>query len=52
MLLLAAGTAGGILLGTLLTRIVSARLARSMMLWCAWAGVLVVLGRGFLALAG
>ena len=52
MMLLAAGTAGGILLGALLTRIVSARLARSMMLWCAWAGVLVVLGRGFLALAG
>ncbi|UYO96094.1 hypothetical protein OED01_10810 [Microbacterium sp. M28] len=50
MLLLGVGTAAGIILGALLTRVVPGRVARALMLWCAWAGVLVVLARAFVAL--
>lgn len=48
--ILVAATAGGILIGTLLTRFVPARVARFAMLALAWAGATVVLVRGLLAL--
>src|SRR5690606_28290600 len=45
-------TAVGILGGGLLVRIVPAALARTVRLWCAWAGSLVVLVRAVLAVVG
>ena len=48
--LLVAATAAGILIGTLLTRFVPPRIARTAMLSIAWAGATVVLVRGILAL--
>lgn len=48
--LLIAATAGGIIVGTLLTRFVPPRVARLAMLAIAWAGATVVLIRGVLAL--
>ncbi|SIT88557.1 TSUP family transporter [Microbacterium sp. RU33B] len=48
--LLVAATVGGILVGTLLARLVPARVARLAMLSIAWAGATVVLVRGILAL--
>ncbi|MGO1508127.1 MAG: TSUP family transporter [Microbacteriaceae bacterium] len=44
-------TAIGIVGGALLTRVVPIPLARAVMLWCAWAGALVVLGRAVVAVA-
>ncbi|MFS2281719.1 hypothetical protein V2S04_12975 [Microbacterium sp. OR21] len=43
--MLGACTAGGILLGGLVARRVPLALARRVMLLCAWAGTLVMLGR-------
>ncbi|MCW3493713.1 TSUP family transporter [Microbacterium sp. SSM24] len=48
--LLVAATVGGILIGTILSRHVSPRIARIAMLAIAWAGATVVLVRGILAL--
>jgi uncharacterized membrane protein YfcA len=48
--MLVAATVAGILIGTLLARLVPARLARLAMLAIAWAGATVVLIRGILAL--
>lgn len=48
--LLVAATVGGILIGTILSRHVSPRVARIAMLAIAWAGATVVLVRGILAL--
>ena len=48
--MLVAGTAAGILIGSLLTRYVSPRIARRAMLVVAWAGATVVMVRGALAL--
>lgn len=48
--ILVAATVAGILVGTLLTRFVPARVARLAMLGIAWAGATVVLVRGILAL--
>lgn len=45
-------TAAGILAGTLLTKAISVAFARRAMLWCAWAGTLVVFVRGVVASAG
>jgi uncharacterized membrane protein YfcA len=42
-------TALGIFLGALLARVVPVALARSVMLWCAWIGALVVLVRAIVA---
>ena len=50
VLLLVAATVLGILVGTLLTRFVPARVARLAMLSIAWAGAAVVLVRGVVAL--
>ena len=50
MWLLIAATVTGIIVGTLLTRFVPARIARIAMLAIAWAGATVVLVRGILAL--
>ncbi|MDA4894444.1 MULTISPECIES: TSUP family transporter [unclassified Microbacterium] len=50
VVLLAACTAVGILLGTLLTRSVPPRIARIAMLACAWAGAGVVLVRAVLSM--
>jgi len=44
-------TAAGILGGALLTRVVPVVLARRVMLWCAWAGTIVVFLRGILTVA-
>lgn len=52
MLLLSAATAAGILGGSLLARVVPASAARTVMLWCAWTGAVVVLIRGALAMLG
>ncbi|MDP3950960.1 sulfite exporter TauE/SafE family protein [Microbacterium sp.] len=49
--LLGACTAVGILGGALLTKVIPVALARRVMLWCAWAGTVVVFARGLLALA-
>lgn len=49
---LAACTIGGTVAGALLERIVRPALARTVMLWCAWGGVAVVLVRAVLALGG
>jgi uncharacterized membrane protein YfcA len=49
--ILLAATVAGIVVGTLLTRFVPARIARMAMLTIAWAGATVVLVRGILALA-
>lgn len=48
--LLVAATAGGIAIGTILSRHVSPKTARTAMLAIAWAGATVVLVRGILAL--
>ncbi|MHC2999684.1 hypothetical protein OB08_10710 [Microbacterium sp. HJ5] len=48
--LLIAATAGGIAIGTILSRHVAPRIARIAMLALAWAGATVVLVRGILAL--
>jgi uncharacterized protein len=48
--LLVAATVAGIVVGTLLARLVPARIARVAMLAIAWAGATVVLLRGILAL--
>ncbi len=48
--LLVAATVGGIVVGTLLARLVPARVARLAMLSIAWVGATVVLVRGILAL--
>lgn len=48
--MLIAATVAGILVGTLLARLVPARVARLAMLGLAWAGATVVLIRGILAL--
>lgn len=48
---LGACTAIGILTGALLVRVVPVALARAVMLWCAWAGTIVVLARAVLSLA-
>lgn len=50
--LLSACTVIGIIGGSFLVRVVPERLARTAMLWCAWAGALVVLVRAFFALLG
>lgn len=47
---LVAATAGGIAIGTILSRHVAPRIARTAMLAIAWAGATVVLVRGILAL--
>jgi len=47
---LSLATAAGIVAGTFLTRIVPASAARTLMLWCAWAGAAVVFARAVLAL--
>ncbi|WP_193596484.1 TSUP family transporter [Microbacterium sp. YJN-G] len=52
LLILAACTAGGMLLGALAARRVPLVLARRVMLLCAWAGVIVVLGRAIASLLG
>ncbi|WP_243232477.1 TSUP family transporter [Microbacterium sp. CIAB417] len=52
MLVLSTCTAVGIVAGAALTRVVPVRVARAMMLSCAWAGIAVTLVRGVLALAG
>ncbi len=52
VLLLAACTAAGIVGGSFLARVVPASVARTAMLWCAWAGALVVLARAVLAVLG
>ena len=52
VLLLAVCTAVGILAGSLLVRVVPASVARTVMLWCAWAGALVVLVRAVLEMIG
>ncbi|WP_404431735.1 TSUP family transporter [Microbacterium lacus] len=48
--ILVAATVAGIIVGTLLTRFVPPRVARTAMLTIAWAGATVVLVRGILAL--
>lgn len=48
--ILVAATVAGIVVGTLLTRFVPPRIARTAMLTIAWAGATVVLVRGILAL--
>ncbi|MFD5226827.1 TSUP family transporter [Microbacterium sp. NPDC058342] len=48
--LLAAGTAGGMLLGAVAARRVPLALARRVMLLCAWAGILVILARAAVSL--
>nr|WP_246286286.1 TSUP family transporter [Microbacterium pseudoresistens] len=48
--ILAVCTAAGSLLGAALVRRVPIAFARAAMLWCAWAGTVVVLVRGILAL--
>lgn len=49
--LLGACTAVGILGGALVMKVIPVALARRVMLWCAWAGTVVVFIRGLLALA-
>lgn len=44
-------TAVGILGGALATRVIPLALARRAMLWCAWAGTVVVFVRGLIAVA-
>ncbi len=50
--LLGACTAVGILGGAAVARVVPPSVARTVMLWCAWAGALVVLSRAVVALLG
>jgi uncharacterized membrane protein YfcA len=52
VILLGACTAAGILIGGWLVRRVPVALARRVMLLCAWAGTIVVLGRGVVSLLG
>ncbi|MGB4135689.1 MAG: sulfite exporter TauE/SafE family protein, partial [Microbacterium sp.] len=51
LVLLGVCTAAGMLLGSWLSRRVPVALARQVMLLCAWAGTIVVLGRGIVALS-
>ncbi|BDZ37726.1 hypothetical protein GCM10025863_03400 [Microbacterium suwonense] len=50
LLILAACTAGGMILGAVAARRVPLVLARRVMLLCAWAGMIVVLGRAVVSL--